>query len=491
MVACAPTGFAALRGLRARIAINTDARASGHRLLSSADLVIKNGRVAVSSSLRNCAVAATGGRITWVGANSSAPRASSVIDASGLVVLPGVIDVHVHMRDPGATYKEDFRSGTAAAAAGGVTTVFDMPNNSPPTKDVESLKLKAKAAEEKAIVDYALYGLVAAGNTRQIMPLVRAGVIGFKCYMAETTGIAVPPSPEEILADFGVIARAGRRVSVHAEDEALVREGIASLRKMNRKDALAHYESRSEEAETRAVQLAIALAREAGCDLHVAHLSSEAGVREVRAAKHARGSSGSRGREGEVTAETCPQYLLLDAGDYEAKGSLMKSNPSVKRKEDRLALWRGVRDGTIDMIATDHAPHTLDEKTGDRSIFDQASGFPGLETSVPLMLTCVNEGRLSLARYVRMTSENPAKAWGVYPRKGAIAVGADADFTIVDMKKEWRIDPEKFLSKAKFSPFEGSAVKGAPVYTIVRGHVVMHRGQVDTASRGEMLRHRR
>jgi dihydroorotase len=449
--------------------------------LSSADLVIVNGRVAVSSSLRSCAVAAKDGKVSWVGANSNAPKAKRVIDASGLFVLPGVIDVHVHMRDPGSTYKEDFRTGTAAAAAGGVTTVFDMPNNFPPTGDVEALRGKMKAAE-KALVDYAIYGLLTTGSAGEIAPMVDAGVIGFKCYMAETTGNVASPSEGEMREELALVGRAGRRVAVHAEDASTVKRLTAELKASGRVDPLAHYESRPEIAEEKAVRRAIALAREARCGLHIAHLSSAAGATEVRQAKrsHARGS--------DVTAETCPQYLLLDKGDYPAKGSMMKCNPSVKRREDRVALWRAVRDGTVDMIATDHAPHTIEEKTFGASIFEQASGFPGLETSVALMLTCVDRGLLTLARYVRLTSDAPAKKWGLYPKKGRIAVGADADFTVVDTKKEWTIDPAKFESKAKYSPFEGFKAKGAAVYTIVRGGVVMDHGHVDARSKGEMQR---
>ncbi len=406
-----------------------------------------------------------------------------MIDASGLIVLPGVIDVHVHMRDPGATYKEDFRSGTEAAAAGGVTTVFDMPNNTPPTRDVVALKLKVKAAQEKALVDYALYGLLTKGSAAEIIPLIGAGVIGFKCYMAETTGNVVPPSEGEMREELALVGRAGMRVSVHAEDDWIIQRRISRLRELGRRDAIAHYESRPEIAEEKAVRRAIILAREARCSLHIAHLSSAAGAREVKEAKGSR----RRGR-GDVTSETCPQYLLLDKSDYTEKGSMMKSNPSIKRKEDRLALWTAVRDGTVDMIATDHAPHTIEEKTSGASIFDQASGFPGLETSVALMLTCVSRALLSLSRYVQLTSEGPARAWRLYPKKGRIAVGADADFTIVDTKREWKIDPEKFVSKAKYSPFEGFNAKGAAVYTIVRGAVVMDHGHIDERCRGEMQR---
>jgi dihydroorotase len=452
--------------------------------LSSADLVIRNGRVAMSSTLRSSAIAVRDGRVAWIGPNASAPKGHKVIDASGLIVLPGVIDVHVHLRDPGMTYKEDFRSGTAAAAAGGITTVFDMPNNIPPTRDVEAMDIKIKATK-KALVDYALYGLITAGNANDINPLVDAGVIGFKCYMGETTGSLAPPSDGELLRDFELISRRERRVSVHAEDNAILQHRIAKLRGEERGDALAHYESRPEIVEEEAVRRAITLAREAECKLHVAHVSSEGGAEEVRRAKL---SLRQKDSTGYVTSETCPQYLLLDKDDYEAKGSLMKVNPSIKRKEDRSALWRAVADGTIDMIASDHAPHTLQEKTSSPSIFEQASGLPGLETSVGLMLTCVDKGRLSLAKYVKLSSENPAKAWGLYPRKGCIAVGSDADLTIVDTKKEWKVDPAKFVSKAKHSPFEGVAAKGMAVYTVVRGNVVMDHGIIDKGSNGEMLR---
>jgi dihydroorotase len=450
--------------------------------LSSADLVIKNGRVAVSSSLPNCAVAAKDGRVTWIGQNSNAPRATRVVDASGLLVLPGVIDVHVHLRDPGATYKEDFRSGTAAAAAGGVTTVFDMPNNTPPTDDAAALGEKVKAAGDKALVDYALYGLLAEGSAAKIPGLLAAGVIGFKWYMAETPGIVEPPSDDELSRDLPALAKARTRLAVHAEDNTLLQERLSELRGAHRVDPRAHYESRPGVVEGAAVEKAITLAREAKCNLHIAHLSSALGARRVKSAKL------SRGGGGRLTAETCPQYLLLDEGDYAEKRSLMKVNPSIKGREDRLALWRAVRDGTVDMISSDHAPHTLEEKTSGASIFDLASGFPGLETSVALMLTCVSRGLLSLTRYVQLASAGPARAWRLFPKKGTIALGADADFTIVDTRAEWKIDPSKFLSKAKYSPFEGFEVRGAAVYTVVRGVVVMDRGHVDVRSRGEMQR---
>jgi dihydroorotase len=449
--------------------------------LAAADLVIKNGRVAVRSSLRACAVAVSRGKISWIGNNANAPDARRTIDASGLLVLPGVIDVHVHMRDPGATYKEDFRSGTSAAAAGGVTTVFDMPNNSPPTSDVETLKAKAREAEEKALVDYALYGLLTIGNLDEIAAMAAAGAVGFKLYLARTTGNVEPPSKGEMHKELLLAARTGRRVSVHAEDASTIRQKITELREAGKVDAIAHYESRPEIAEEKAVKEAIFLAGETRCGLHVAHLSSASGAQQVRLAKRSR-----QPPRGKLTAETCPHYLLLEKKDYARLGSIMKCNPSIKRREDRVALWRAINDGTIDMVATDHAPHTIEEKTTGSTIFERASGFPGLETSVGLMLTCVNKGLLTLPRYIELSSEAPARAWGLYPRKGRIGIGADGDFTIVDTKKRWRIDSSKFLSKAKYSPFDGFEATGGAVYTIVRGQVAMDRGVVDETSKGTM-----
>jgi dihydroorotase len=188
-----------------------------------------------------------------------------------------------------------------------------------------------------------------------------------------------------------------------------------------------------------------------------------------------------------VTAETCPQYLLLDESSYQKKGVLMKSNPSIKTRADKAALWEAIADRTIDMIASDHAPHTLQEKLSGRTIFDDASGFPGLETSLALMLTCVNKELLSLQNLVRLTSENPAKVWGVFPTKGCVAVGSDADLTVVDMKRGWKIDPDTFVSKAKYSPFEDYKAEGRAVYTVVRGLIVMEDGVVDKTPLGKMV----
>ncbi|MDV3243841.1 MAG: dihydroorotase family protein [Nitrososphaerales archaeon] len=445
--------------------------------MTSVDLVVKNGTIVTGRSSFTGALAVRDGKIVFVGSNESLPNADRVVDAAGLYVLPGVIDVHVHLRDPGYTYKEDFGSGTAAAAAGGVTCVFDMPNNSPPTKNVEALNAKVEAAEAKAVVDYCLYGLLTVDSLPEVEPLSRAGVIGYKLFMGETTGKIVPPSDGELSDQFSEVSKLGLRVAVHAEDDPAIQSRVRTLRTQGRTDAHAHFESRPSVVEEEAVQKAISYATEAKCDLHISHLSSRWGTVAVQRARTDRAS---------VSAETCPHYLILDDRRYSEIGPLMKINPSIKTAEDQASLWDAIRTGTIEMIASDHSPHVLEEKTKP-VIFDCASGFPGLETSVPLILTQVNRGTITLNKYVQLTSENPAKIWKLSPKKGSLSVGSDADFTIVDMKARAKIDSSRFYSKAKWSPFDGFEVEGMPVYTIVRGNIVMDHGAVTEEHAGMMV----
>jgi len=445
--------------------------------LVSVDLVVKNGTIVTPSTSFQGGIAIKDGKIASIGSNASLPYADRTIDASNLSVLPGVIDVHVHFRDPGYTYKEDFGSGSAAAAAGGITTIFDMPNNSPPPKNVEALRAKIDSAKAKSLVDYGLYGLLTVGSLPEIEQLARNGIIGYKCFMGETVGKIPPPSDGEMLEQFQAVSRLGLRAAVHAENDSILQYRIGKLRSEGRVDAHAHYESRPHIVEQEAVTRAIMYAAESSCNLHIAHLSSSRGVAAIESAKR-------RGQN--VTAETCPHYLVLDDNYYSKIGSLMKMNPSIKTADDRAALWDALRNGVVDMIATDHSPHALEEKQKP-IIFDCVSGFPGLETSIPLMLTQVNRGRISLNKYVQLTSENPAKAWKIFPRKGTIAIGSDADFTIVDLKARAKVDPSKFYSKAKWSPFERFEVEGLPIYTIIRGRVVMDHGFVDKRPGGTMV----
>ncbi|UEM07492.1 allantoinase AllB (plasmid) [Skermanella rosea] len=427
-----------------------------------ADLVITGGTIVTDQTSFRGAVAVKDGRILTVGADESMPAARETFDAAGLHLLPGAIDAHVHFREPGYTHKEDWRTGTAAAAMGGVTTVFEMPNTDPPTGTVEALRIKQRAAA-KAHVDYGLYGLLAEDNLDQLDGLVAGGVAAFKCFMGNTFGNLPSPSTGAMLEGFEIIARHGLRISLHAETASIMAWRQRKLMAAGRRDPLAHLASRPAVVATEAVSRAAILAEWTGARIHVLHISSGDELRPLREAK-ARGV--------DVTGETCPHYLLFDERAYDDLGSIIRVNPPVREQHHQRALWEGVRDGTIDMIATDHAPHDPAEKVRD-DIWTADCGFPGVETQMALMLTQVNAGRLSLSDYVRLSSTAPAKAFGLHPRKGAIVPGADADLALVDMARRETIRAEALHSRGRITPFEGFETVGAPMHTLVRGRFVM------------------
>jgi len=412
-------------------------------------------------------VAVEGGVIVAVSDDRGLPDARETIDATGKYVLPGVIDPHVHFRSPGYEYKEDWASGTAAAACGGVTTVFEMPNSDPPTSTVEALQIKQRIAARDAYVDYALYGLLGQHNLGDLPGLAHHGVIGLKCFMGNNSIGHIDDGV--VLDGLGIAASLGLRVAVHAENAAIIERKSGRLRAAGRRDPLAHLESRPAICVVDAVARAIAFAEAAGAGLHIAHEGCKDALPIIREAKQ-RGVA--------VTAETCPHYLLLTAADMDRIGPVLRVNPPVRAAGHAEPLWQGLVSGILDMLATDHAPHAIVEKTAD-DIWDCVSGFGGLETAVPLLLTEVNRGRITLEQYVTWSSLAPAKIWGLYPRKGVLDVGSDADLVIVDLEREGTVRSDRFQSKSKITPFEGFATKGRPVCTIVRGRVVMRDGTLE------------
>lgn len=446
------------------------------------DLIIKNGLIVTPQATYRATVAAREGKIVFIGSNDLlAEKAKHTIDADGLYVLPGVIDAHVHLREPGYTYKEDYASGTMAAAAGGVTMVMDMPNCKPPVSSREALELKKSLAAPKAYVDYGIYGLLGQDNLDDLLDLVEGGVIGFKCYMGKTVGEIPPPDDGVMLEAFQIIAPTGLRVAVHAENDAIMDHLIKKFKQQGRTDPLAHVDSRPPVCAMEAVQRAVLFSKVTGCKLHICHEGSKDVLPIIRQAK----------AEGvQVTVETGPHYLLLTAEDMHRLGNILRMNPPVRYAGNREYLWEALKDGTIDMIATDHSPHLPEEKNKTGSVWEAISGFPGVETAVPLMLTCVNEGRMTLNEYVKWSSENPAKVWGLFPEKGCIQVGSEASFTIVDMSRTGVIEAEKLHSKSKVTPFDGFQVKGMPVYTIVRGDIVMEHGEIVGPPRGQLVKGR-
>jgi dihydroorotase len=442
---------------------------------ATADLVINNGTVVSAESTMNASVAIKDGVILAVGAADAMPRAREILDATGLHLLPGAIDDHVHFRDPGYPHKEDFASGTIAAAFGGVTTVFDMPNTLPTVENAEALAAKHAIAAEKAHVDYGLYAVLGESSIARVPELIDGGVIGFKLYMGNTFGRIPTPSTGAMLEGFEVAAPTGKRISLHAETNSVMERREGKLRQAGRLEPLAHVDSRPDVVAIEAVSRAAILAEWTGARAHVLHISSAAELRPLAEAK-ARGV--------DISGETCPHYLMLSTEDYARCGGVIRVNPPVREARNQEPLWAALLDGTIDVIATDHAPHSVEEKTRN-DVWAVDCGFAGVETQMPLMLTAIARGgRGSICDYVRWSAANPARLWGLYPRKGVIQSGADADIAIVDLDRRWTIKDAETHSIAKVTPWDGRQVQGLPLHTVVRGRFVIKDRVLQPGTRG-------
>ena len=433
------------------------------------DLVIRGGTLVSPRGQVAAALVIDGGRIVAIEEDRLLPKAKETIDARRMLVLPGMVDAHVHFRDPGDTESEDWESGSAAAACGGVTTVFDMPSTNPPVDNVEHLQLKNQIADETSHVDFGLYGLLGARNIDELESLSAHGVVGFKCFMSSSLSGRHPAPDDGVMYEaFERIARLGQRCIVHAENLGIVTRREQQLKAVGRVDARAHAEARPPIAAAEAVSRAIMFAEAAGMRLHIAHESSAVALPYIAAA---------RARGLDITVETCPQYLLLTDDDTAEKGGVLRCNPPIRSPGHDAMLWRAIDSGLIDTLTTDHAPHMVENKTKP-NIWDNSCGLLGVETALPLMLNEVSRGCLSIERLVALYAENPAKVWDIFPAKGALQIGSDADIVIVDMAKQATIDQAKLHSKQRISGWHGRTVTGLPVRTIVRGRTVMLDGEL-------------
>lgn len=431
------------------------------------DLVIRGARVVSPDQIIEASVAIAGEEIVAVGHDDLMPPAREEMRADGLYLLPGAIDSHVHFRDPGYPNKETWKTGSAAAAMGGVTTVFEMPNTNPPTGTVEALRIKQKAAES-SYCDFGIHGLLGDESIDNLEALLEAGVTSFKAFVGNTFGNLPAPTDGALLEGFEKLAPLGIRTVVHAENSSILSRRQKKMKEAGRIDSLAHLAARPAVAEIEAIGRVLTLAEWTGARVHIAHHSAADSLFLLREAKR---------RGVDVTAETCPQYLLLNTEHMLKLGGIMRLNPPIREPRHNQPLWDALMDGTLDMIATDHAPHTPEEKTRE-SIWDCDCGFPGVETQMPLMLTEVNRGRASLMDYVRWSSVAPAKAWGLYGTKGVIAPGAHADIAIVDMARAGVLSQNRLQSISKISPWNGRAVQGYPLHTLLRGKFVMRDGRL-------------
>ena len=443
------------------------------------------GTVYTPEGPREVDVHVTDGVITGVGGGRAAPAGAKTIDATGMYVLPGAIDVHVHSRDPGFPEKEDFGTLTAAAAAGGVTVVLDMPNTVPAVDSPGVLEAKAALARSKARVDFGLWGLIRSTSTpEQLEAMAAAGAIGFKAYLAYTFSMSrkqvlqmtpgVDDPDLEAPADYGTLARLAPAVAalavplaVHAEDAAV----LAAFRRplLTYADLLA---SRPPEAEAVAVSAAAAVARESGAHLHIAHLSSALGLQAAEDALRI----GTR-----LTLETCPQFLHLTDHDFDRLGTAMKILPPIRTERDREALIDGLRRGVITIVSTDHAPHTDEEKG--RAFEEAPAGSPGVQT---LYLSCLQLAKElgDVWKAPRWVCEAPAALAGLQENKGAIATGFDADIVIVDPNARTRVTPDRMRSRQRHGALEGKEFDFSIKEVLLRGESVLRKSQ----PRGRMVR---
>lgn len=424
----------------------------------SFDLIVRHGTCVTPSGTGVADVGIRAGRVAALGdlGRASAPRE---IDAGGLHVLPGVIDSQVHFREPGLEHKEDLETGTAAAVLGGVTAVFEMPNTSPPTTTAEALEDKLRRAEGRAWCDVAFFVGASPDNVGALADLERRpGCAGVKVFMGSSTGSLLVEDDPTLAA---VLTSGRRRVAVHAEDEPRLRER-RPLAESGAEPA-AHPDWRDVESAVRATRRLLGLAREARRPVHVLHVSTAEELPLL--AEH----------RDLATVEATPQHLTLSAPEcYRSLGSMAQMNPPIRNERHLQALWRAVREGLVDVIGSDHAPHTAEEKS--RPYPGSPSGMPGVQTLLPLLLDHVHKGRLTLERLVDLTSAGPARVYGV-AGKGRLAKGYDADLSIVDLGRRQRIELDWLASRCGWSPFEGLTVHGWPVVTVVRGEVVMHDGE--------------
>ena len=452
------------------------------------DVVIRGGTVVTEDGVQLADVAVTSGRIAALLKPGTETAASEVIEASGLHVLPGAVDIHFHVRAPAYPERGTVSSETKAAAAGGVTTLFEMPISKPCCATPEVFRNRRDLFAEQAYVDFALYGAPGTLDPINIAGMVEEGAIGFKIFMTEAPkgrddefiGLCLPQEGP-LLEALHLVADSGLVTSVHAESSPLLKYFTDKLLKTGRNDPSTHGESRPPVVEALAIAKLLTLNQQAGASLHVAHVTSRMAVDTIRMFQE-------QGMN--VTAETCPQYLLFTEAELAKFGSYAKINPPLRTMDDQEALWDALKDGTLSSVATDHSPFTVEEKEKARTdIWAAPPGAPGIEELVPGMLNAVANGRLSIQQAVALMSTNGAKRFGLYPRKGVIAVGADADFAVVDLNSETVIRKEELYTQARLGDhlYDGMTFQGKIDRTILAGRTIFDGKIVGQPGQGKFL----
>ena len=429
------------------------------------DLIISGGMIAGPQGTQEADIAIKDERFAAIGDLADA-EADERLDVSGLTVLPGVIDTQVHFREPGLEHKEDLQSGSLAAVMGGVTAVFEMPNTKPPTTNKEAIEDKVARGRNRMHCDFAFYVGGTHENAAQLPELERMeGICGVKVFMGSSTGNLLVPDDDGV---GDILKHINRRAAFHSEDEYRLRERRPLAETGN---VLTHPVWRDEEAAISSTRRLIKLAREANQHIHVLHVTTEEEMQMLSANRDI------------VSVEVTPQHLTLAAPEaYEEIGTFAQMNPPIREARHRAALWKALEQGIVDVIGSDHAPHTREEKA--EAYPHSPAGMPGVQTLLPLMLDHMAEGKLSLEKLVTLTSLNAQKLFSL-KEKGAIQIGNHADLTFVDLKRSETITEEWVAARCGWSPFTGSTVRGWPVGTMVRGTCVMWQGELTAPATGQ------
>lgn len=431
------------------------------------DLILRGGTLVNHDGIGLRDIGIKDGVIAQIG-SLAGHDAGEVIDCAGLHILPGVIDSQVHFREPGLEHKEDLETGSRAAVLGGVTTVFEMPNTNPLTTDEGKLADKVKRGTDRMHCDFAFWVGGTRDNAHQVGELERLpGAAGIKVFMGSSTGDLLVEDDEGVAS---ILRNTNRRAAFHSEDEYRLEE-----RKGLRVDGdpSSHPVWRDEIAALQCTQRLVAIARKEQARIHVLHISTAEEIPFLAANKDV------------ASCEATPHHLTLSADDYATLGSLIQMNPPVRDARHRAGIWQGIEQGIIDVLGSDHAPHLLEEKA--KSYPASPSGMTGVQTLLPIMLDHVNAGRLTLERLVDLSSHGPQRLFGI-AKKGRVAVGWDADFSIVDLKRKQTITNAQAGSKAGWTPYDGKQVTGWPVGTIIRGKRVMWEGEISTPSQGQAVK---
>jgi len=441
------------------------------------DSVLTNAKAYLNMQIVDCSIAIEEGKIFKIGKETQMPNADQKTNLKNLLVLPGLVDEHVHLRDEGKAYKEDFQTGTAAAAAGGFTTVLDMPNNEPVTMSMETLRNRMSIAERKVLVNVGFYSEFPKKSV-EVKDIISEGAVGFKLFMGSQIGGLNIDDDQALCDAFKGVAEVKVPLAVHAEDKALLTKNEWNLKQAKKNGVAAFQEAHSETVELKAIERLLKISAQTDVRLHFCHVSTEEGLNAIVEAKKS-------GRK--LTCEVTPNHLLLSTADLERYGQLLIMAPPIRSKNHVEALWKGLETGWIDALGSDHAPHALNEKSAS-SVWDVKVGVPGLETTLPLILTLVKKNRLSLAQVVQLLAEKPAEIYGLNDR-GRLEQGKNADLTLVDFNRKFKIDASKFKSKAKYSPYDGWEVQGKPVKTFVNGLLVFDEEEiVAKAGSGSIVR---